>query len=236
MRILLIAAAALFNFSEAGMASVMDFNNLATDPNGLVSAGATITQSGYTITDTTSGTHTFTTQFEAAAAGWQSGRGTNNGTTTVGMQSENSSTPLTFTLTSSTSTPFNFASIDLGSLNAHNAQFYNSIATKWTFVGALTGGGSVSETINSDPNNILTYNLNSTFQNLTSVSITAELPVMGIPISNGAGVTADFDNIVATQYTPGVLVPEPTTLALLVGSLVGVTALRRMAKGRRALG
>jgi hypothetical protein len=90
------------------------------------------------------------------------------------------------------------------------------------FVGTIAGGGTVSETITSDPNNILTYGLSSAFQDLTSVSITAELPVMGIPISNGAGLTADFDNIVATQYGAVSAVPEPSTWAMMILGFAGI--------------
>jgi len=222
-----IAIVFLFGFSNIAFASVMDFNNLPASPNGIVDSGVTINQNGFTITDTTAGVQTFNTQFEAAASGWQNGRGTDNGTTTVGMESQNSSTPITFTLASQTAAPFNLASIDIGSLDANDPQFYNSIATKWTFLGNLLGGGTVSETIDTDPNNILTYSLNSTFQNLTSVSITAELPVMGISISNGAGLSADFDNIVATDAA----VPEPATWALMIagfGLAGGVLRRRRL--------
>jgi hypothetical protein len=207
-----IAVGFLFGFSNIAFASVMDFNNLVSNPFVIVDSGAVISQNGFTITDTTVGVQTFNTQFEAAASGWQNGRGTDNGTTTVGMESQDSSTPITFTLTSQAATPFSFVSIDIGSLDANDPQFFNSIATKWTFLGSLLGGGTVSETIDTDPNNILTYSLNSTFQNLTSVSITAELPVMGISISNGAGLSADFDNIVATDAA----VPEPSTWALMI--------------------
>jgi PEP-CTERM motif-containing protein len=223
------------------MAVTMDFNNLATNPTGLVDDGATITQNGYTITDTTVSNQysppfqSFYQDFLGAAAGWQNGRGTNNGTTTVGMNSQNSSTPLTFTLTSQTSKPFNFESIDIGSLEAHNSQFYNAIATKWVFVGTLAGGGTVSQTITSDPNNILTYSLSSTFQDLTSVSITAELPVMGISISNGAGVDANFDNIVATQYSVAPPVPEPSTWAMMLLGFAGVGFMAYRRKSKPAL-
>ena len=206
------AAALLLGFNNTSNAAVMNFNNLATSPFGIVDAGVTVSQNGFTITDTTVGVQTFNTQFEGAASGWQNGRGTDNGTTTVGMESQNSSTPITFTLTSQKPAPFNLASIDIGSLDANDPQFYNSIATKWTFLGSLSGGGTVSETIDTDPNNILTYALDSKFRDLTSVSITAELPVMGISISNGAGLSADFDNIVATNAA----VPEPSTWALMI--------------------
>lgn len=205
----------------------MDFNNLPSDPTGLVSDGVSITQNGYTITDTTPGILVFNTQFDGAASGWQNGRGTDNGTTTVGMESLNSVTPLTFTLTSQTSTPFNLVSIDIGSLEANNTQFHNTIATKWMFLGNLSGGGTVSETINTNPDQILTYSLSSAFQNLTSVSVTAELPVMGISISNNAGVSGDFDNIVATHFDGGA-VPEPSTWALMIGGFgLAGAALRR---------
>jgi hypothetical protein len=222
----LLFFAVLFGLCDPARASVMDFNNLPSNSGFLVFDGATITQNGYTLTDTTVGGDGFL----GAAAGWQSGRGTNNGTTTVGMESPNSSTPITFVLTSQTSTPFNFASIDIGSIEAHNAQFFNSIATKWIFVGALAGGGTVSETINTDPNNILTYDLSSTFHDLTSVSITAELPVMGIAISNGAGVSADFDNIVATPA-----VPEPSTWAMMILGFAGVGFMAYRRKSKPAL-
>jgi hypothetical protein len=92
--------AVLFGLCDTAMASVMDFNNLATSQNSIVDNGATITQNGYTITDTTVGNQSFYTDFLGAAAGWQGGRGTDNGTTTVGMLSPNSSTPITFSLTS----------------------------------------------------------------------------------------------------------------------------------------
>jgi hypothetical protein len=229
-RAALLFVAVLFGLCDTAMASVMDFNNLATSPYGLVDDGATITQNGYTITDTTVGNQSFYTHFLGAAAGWQNGRGTDNGTTTVGMDSPNSSTPITFNLTSQTSTPFNFVSIDIGSLDAHDSQFYNAISTKWVFVGTFAGGGTVSETITTDPNNILTYDLSSTFQDLTSVSITAELPVMGIPISNGAGLTADFDNIVATPA-----VPEPSTWAMLLLGFAGIGFMTYRRKSTPAL-
>jgi hypothetical protein len=98
------------------------------------------------------------------------------------------------------------------------------------FVGTLAGGGTVSETITTNPNNILTYDLSSTFQDLTSVSITAELPVMGIGISNGAGLTADFDNIVATAA-----VPEPSTWAMMILGFAGLGFMAYRRKSKPAL-
>ncbi|WP_293907435.1 PEPxxWA-CTERM sorting domain-containing protein [Phenylobacterium sp.] len=52
---------------------------------------------------------------------------------------------------------------------------------------------------------------------------------MGISISNNAGVSADFDNIVATPF--GGAVPEPSTWALTIGGfgLAGATLRRRRA-------
>ena len=241
------AVAVLFGACGQAAASVMDFNTLPTDPFGIVDAGATITQSGFTIHDTTPGVLPFHTQFEGAASGWQFGRGTDNGTTTVGMESRDSSTPITFTLTRNGGFAFNFLSIDIGSLDANNAQFHNTIATEWTFQGNLAGGGTVSQTISTDPDNILTYFLDPAFHGLASVDITARLPVMGIPISNGAGLSADFDNIVATPFGlcnadhplacvavdgGGGGVPEPASWALMIAG-VGMAggALRR----RRAM-
>lgn len=220
----------------------MDFNNLPSSPDGIVDAGATISQNGYTIHDTTPGVFSFNTQFEGAASGWQNGRGADNGTTTVGMESVNSNTPITFTLTRNGGFAFNFLSIDIGSLNAHDAQFYNSIATQWTFLGNLAGGGTVSQTITTDPDNILTYSLDAAFQDLSSVDITAKLPVMGIAISNGAGLSAQFDNIVATPFglcnvdhpqactatDGGGGVPEPASWALMIAGFgMAGAALRR---------
>jgi hypothetical protein len=241
-----VAAVMLVGFGGSAMASVMDFNNLPSDPFGIVDAGATITQNGYTIHDTAAGNDPFYTEFKGAASGWQNNRGTDNGTTTVGMESLNSSTPITFTLTRQGATPFNFLSIDIGSLDANDAQFHNSIATQWTFLGNLFGGGTVSQTITTDPDNIFTYALDAAFHNLASVEITAELPVMGIEISNGAGLTADFDNIVATPYGGVVCnvdhplacvgvdggggggVPEPASWALMItGFGMAGAALRR---------
>ena len=218
----------LFGVYGPAMAAVMDFNNLPSSPDGIVNAGATITQNGYTIHDTTAGTDPFNIQFQGAASGWQNGRGTDNGTTTVGMESVDSSSPISFTLTSQASTPFNFVSIDIGSLDANDPQFHNTISTVWTFVGALSGGGTVSETIDTDPDQILTYALSSAFQGLTSVDITAELPVMGIVTSNGTGLTADFDNIVATPSDVRGPVPEPSTWALMISGFgLAGAALRR---------
>jgi hypothetical protein len=228
------AAAAVMLFGACGpaMASVMDFNNLPSSPFGTVLDGATITQNGYTIHDTNAGADPFNTQFQGAASGWQNGRGTDNGTTTVGLDSVDSNSADMFTLTSQTSTPFNLLSIDIGSLDANDAQFHNSIATVWTFVGNLVGGGTVTETIDTDPDHIFTYALSSAFQGLTSVDITAKLPVMGIAISNDAGLGADFDNIVATQSDVRGAVPEPSAWALMISGLgLAGAALRR----RRAL-
>jgi hypothetical protein len=225
------SAVMLFGVCDPAMASVMDFNNLPTETFGIVDAGATITQNGYTIHDTTAGSIPFNTQVQGAASGWQNGRGTDNGTTTVGMESVDSNSPISFTLTSQASTPFNLLSIDIGSLDANDPQFHNTISTVWTFLGNLSGGGTVSETIDTNPDQILTYALSSAFQGLTSVDITAKLPVMGIATSNDTGLTADFDNIVATQSDVRGAVPEPSTWALMIGGfgLAGAVLRRRRA-------
>jgi membrane-associated protease RseP (regulator of RpoE activity) len=122
-------------------------------------------------------------------------------------------------------------SIDIGSLEAHNSQFHNRIATKWAFAGSIAGGGTVNEIITTDPDHILKYILDSAFQNLTTVSISAQLPVMGIAISNGAGLAADFDNIVFSTGRVVAAVPEPSTWGMMI---LGFAGLGFMAYRRRS--
>jgi hypothetical protein len=208
-------------------AVVMDFNNLPTNPGGLVDAGTSITQYGYTVTSTTTPyVNYWEHNFQGAADGWQNFRGTSNGTTTVAMSSLNSNTPITFSLTSATSQPFNFLSIDIGAWNANNGQFYNSDSTQWTFIGNLASSGTVSYSVNTNHNAFGTYLLPSTFNNLLSVNVKASIPVPGISISNGAGMSANFDNIVVTS------VPEAETYAMMLAGLglIGATVTRRKAK------
>lgn len=211
-------------------AAVMDFNHLATSLGGLVGAGTIITQNGFTVTATTTPyTNFWEKNFNAAANGWQNFRGTSNGTTTIGMSSKSSSIPITFTLTSATSQQFDFISIDIGALNANNLQFYNSDSTVWTFVGNLYNNQTVSYSVNTNHNAFQTYLLPATFKNLYSVNVKASIPIPGVAISNGAGMTANFDNIVAT--ISATQVPEADSVAMLLvglGVMGGVVRRRKL--------
>lgn len=92
-------------------------------------------------------------------------------------------------------------------------------ATTVTFIGSLFSGSTVTQTFNVSGlmAGLQTFSLNSAFTGLTSVRMSA-LDAFGEPL-------VQFSNL---TFTPAATsVPEPATVALVAGGLLGVAAAAR---------
>lgn len=97
--------------------------------------------------------------------------------------------------------------------------FFGGGATTVTFIGSLLNGSTVTQTFNvlGTVAGLQTFSLSSAFTGLTSVGMSA-LDSYGEPI-------VQFDNL---TFTPAAsTVPEPATVALVAGGLLGVAAAAR---------
>jgi hypothetical protein len=185
-------------------ATVITFDadpNVAKVNNLLNFLGNSVTEQGYTFTDTN--------QFASYGS-----LSTNFvGKTTLFDNQVNA--PTTLTLTLGGGGQFNFTAIDVA-----NAVHQNPVTTlaPITFTGHVHGGGIVTETFSSIAanNTLQTLTLNSGFSNLDSVSWTEP---------NGTNPLYAWTDVNVTQAVQ--TVPEPGSLAVFGAGLLGLVYLKR---------
>ena len=193
---------------------VLDFNSLPTSPYGGVSLGDTITEQGFELTTIYASQKV---AFLALQDGWQDGRGSSNGTTTVCTYDD--SDQVAFRLAQVNSNPFRLLSIDLAEVfRPSDRDKIPLVADTVLITGQRTDLSQISLTYNLDKINdgpghaadFETVNFSSDWADLRQVTFTAQ------DLDRSGWVYLNFDNI---RLEPA-QVPEPSTLVLLGGMSV----------------
>lgn len=167
---------------------VLDFEGLATSPSGGVLAGSPIVEDGFRLTVTKG------VGILAFQDGWQSGRGSSNGTTTA-YTYVNGATETEFKLEEVTGAPFSITSIELAEVFGPSNFAYAYGVTSVSITGQKNGGGSVGVIVPIDgisdgpggATDFQTHLFSSQWTDLTSVTFTGT--------SGTTNVYMNFDNI-----------------------------------------
>lgn len=216
------AASIAMSASTLAAAVVLDFNSQVTVPTSGIAVGPVIIEDGFKIASPFS--------FYAFQDGWSSGRGSSNGTTTLGTNIIFSGSFLpVFTLTAVDNSLFNLSSVDLGEQVKVRDFEFPAVARTYRFVGTVINNLQVTYDFSIDLLSVgtgaltdfQTVTLPSNFTGLTSVAMSA------FTSSNIFGTNTNFDNIVVTATPPGLTVPEPTSIALFGLGLLGLISHRR---------
>ena len=199
----LVALLALTGAAQAQ--TTLDFNTLPNPSNGDNDQGVSITEDGFTLTDLAPD------PFGFASIASDGANISLNYTGSVALF--NNTIGGVTRLTQDNGNPFTLNSIDLANLFL---QFVRPGGDSVDFTGDVQGGGIVTQSFTLAASNALqTFAFNASFTNLLSVSFTQD------------GLLNQFDNIVVNGGTP---VPEPGSMALLVGAGIGGVMLRRRKK------
>ena len=199
----LVALLALTGAAQAQ--TTLDFEALPNPSNGDNDQGVSITEDGFTLTDLAPD------PFGFASIAPDGANFSLNYTGSVALL--NNDIGGVTRLTQDNGNPFTLNSIDLANLFL---QFVRPGGDSVDFTGDVQGGGIVTQSFTLAASNALqTFAFNASFTNLLSVSFTQD------------GLLNQFDNIVVNGGTP---VPEPGSMALLVGAGIGGVMLRRRKK------
>lgn len=193
---------------------VLDFNSLPTSSYGGVSLGDTLTEQGFQLATINASQKV---AFLALQDGWQDGRGSSNGTTTVYTYDD--SDQVTFRLAQINNNLFSLLSIDLAEVfRPSERDKVPFCADTVVITGQRADSSQISLTYNLDKINdgpghaadFETVSFSSDWADLRHVTFTAR------DLDGSGWVYLNFDNI---RLEPA-QVPEPSTLVLLGGMSV----------------
>ena len=204
---------------------ILDFNSLPTSPDGGVSAGPELVDQGFRLSTI------YTRQridFVAFEDGWQNGRGSSNGSTTVCVY--DMSEEVAFRLTHADGNPFRLISIDLAE-SLQPTDFWSAlVADSVVISGQKADTSQVSLTFDLDKANdgpggaadFETLAFSSSWDDLLAVTFTARN-------LNEEWTYVNFDNIRLQAGS----VPEPASFLLFLGSgaLAALVLSRRCRRG-----
>ena len=197
----LVALLALTGAAQAQ--TTLDFEALPNPSNGFfTNQGVSITEDGFTLTALPPNQYGFASLAPNTNLNYTGSVALFNNT--IGGVTR---------LTQDNGNPFTLNSIDLANLFL---QPVRPGGDSVDFTGDVQGGGIVTQSFTLATSDALqTFAFNASFTNLLSVSFTQD------------GLLNQFDNIVVNGGTP---VPEPGSVALLVGAGIGGMILKRRRK------
>ena len=202
--IALLSFACLSAAPAANAQVKLDFENLSNPANpGFTSQGSSVTQNGFTVTDTSN--------IGGLASVTQNPQGLNY-TGSIALFNGAQGNSIT-TLTQNNGNPFTLNSIDIANLFAAP-----TTGSGVVFTGNIQGGGTVTQSFSHGPTNSLdTVTFGAGFTNLTSV------------IFSPTTARFQFDNVVLNGRPVTPATPEPGSIALFTGFAVsgGVFLKRR---------
>jgi hypothetical protein len=205
-------------------AVTIDFNSASTIPSGGISNGNPYVEDGFAISTD------YWTGVNALQDGWQSNRGSSNGTTTADVFSAANTTVVNFDLVRVDGGAFTLGSIDLAELFNNGDFAFSAAARSVAVTGTTVAGGTVSATLDIDlvsdgiggVDDFQTFSFGTQWVSLLTVNFRASRPG---PASNGFGTYINFDNIVASAHTP-----IPPAVWLFGSGLLGLVGMARRKK------
>jgi len=226
------AACAYLVWMSTAQAVTIDFESMMTSPLELVANGTQYYEDGFVVRNGNSDTD----PIYGAADGWNNNIGSSNGTVTAVSAGDEGSDFSRFTLfspenvetvTLETLFSFSLSSIDLGEFVKNGSEFEIVVADSVLVTGHLSGGGTVSTTLNldllSDGNDgvadFQTFSFDPTWTDLLFVEFYATRQVHDLAVT---GVS--FDNIVVST------VPIPPAAWLFGSGLLGLIGVARRKK------
>ena len=220
---LLGAVCTFLAWTSTSQAVTIDFESLTTSSSTLIGNGSPYYEDGFFVqasSDTGPG-------ILGAEDGWDSNRGSSNGTVTAAAIDDEGSNSATFYLGQADAAPFSLFSIDFGEIVKTGDVDDVVVADSVLVTGNLIGGGTVSSTVDLDlisdgiggADDFETFLFDSQWSNLWYVKFYATRQV-----ADGTLTYVNFDNIVVST------VPIPPAIWLFGSGLLGLVGMARRKK------
>ena len=202
-------------------ATTLTFDSLPSSNTGGVLTASPVIESGFQLQAVVG------SSFFAFQDGWQTNRGSSNGTTTLAIFA-NTCCVASFSVAAVGGAAFSLISIDVAELLNNGDFAFSGNAQTVNFTGHYSAGGTINLAFNLDmfsngpaaPADFQTVAFSGLWSNLASVDVVASNS------SNPFGVRLNFDNIQVAA------VPEPASLLLLGSGFVSLAAKVRRRKNR----
>jgi hypothetical protein len=215
-KILSFVGLATLIFSSTATAVLIDFETASTSSGGGVDNGNPYIEDGYQITPGSSVLYAF-------EDGWQSDRGSSNGTTVGSVFSGANGASATFTVSRTDGADFNLLSIDLAELFNDGDFAEIGGSTVYNFTGFKTGPDVTTQLVldgfsdgSGGAADFETFSFGAEWSGISGFFVSALYPS-----NNTFWNYAAFDNISVSLFNPSA-VPVPAAVWLFGTALIGL--------------